>query len=71
MMHGVGLNQNQRNVATALNTFFNNGGALPPGFLGLFNLTGGNLANARRSRRGKPRPERKLTSQFLGLMLDP
>ena len=27
-----GLSINQRNVATALNSFFNNGGALPPGF---------------------------------------
>ena len=30
---GGTLGQNQQNVATAINTFFNNGGALPPGFL--------------------------------------
>ena len=28
-----GLSINQRNVATSLNTFFNNGGTLPPGFV--------------------------------------
>ena len=27
------LNQNQQNVANTLNNFFNNGGALPPGFV--------------------------------------
>src|SRR5262249_46319210 len=31
---------NQCNVANAINGFFNNGGALPPNFLALFNLTG-------------------------------
>src|SRR5262249_38262110 len=34
---------NQCNVANAINAFFNNGGALPPNFLALFNLTGANL----------------------------
>jgi hypothetical protein len=43
---GTGLGQNQRNLAGALNGFFNNGGALPPGFVSVFGLTGGNLANA-------------------------
>ena len=42
---GAGLNQNQQNVATAINGFFNNGGALPPNFVSVFGLTGGNLAN--------------------------
>src|SRR4029079_18090459 len=41
-----GLSINQRNVATSLNTFFNNGGTLPPGFVSVFAQTGGNLANA-------------------------
>src|SRR5262249_12536689 len=36
-----GLNQNQAAVAGALNTFFNNGGALPPNFVNVFGLTGG------------------------------
>ena len=41
-----GLSINQRNVATALDNFFNNGGTLPPGFLPIFGLTGSNLGNA-------------------------
>jgi uncharacterized protein with beta-barrel porin domain len=41
-----GLNGNQRNVANALNNFFNNGGTLPPAFVNVFGLTGGNLGNA-------------------------
>ena len=41
-----GLSINQRNVASALDNFFNNGGALPPGFLPIFGLTGSNLGNA-------------------------
>ena len=41
-----GLSVNQRNVATALDNFFNNGGALPPGFVSVFGLTGSNLGNA-------------------------
>ena len=43
---GANLNVNQQNVATALNTFFNTGGALPPNFVSIFGLTGGNLAHA-------------------------
>ena len=43
---GTPLNQNQQNVANALNNVFNSGGTLPPAFAGLFGLTGGNLANA-------------------------
>jgi T5SS/PEP-CTERM-associated repeat protein/autotransporter-associated beta strand protein len=43
---GAGLNQNQQNVANAINGFFNGGGTLPPGFGTLFGLTGGNLAAA-------------------------
>jgi hypothetical protein len=42
---GTALNQNQQNVATALNNFFNTGGALPQTFMNLFGLTGGALAN--------------------------
>ncbi|HKS65045.1 MAG TPA: autotransporter domain-containing protein [Xanthobacteraceae bacterium] len=40
------LNASQQNVAGAINTVFNAGGTLPPGFGGLFGLTGGALANA-------------------------
>ena len=35
-----------RDVADAVTTFFNDGGTLPPEFVTLFGLTGGNLANA-------------------------
>src|SRR5262249_22818669 len=50
----IGLNQNQRNVAGAINGFFNAGGALPPAFVNLFGLTGGNLANALTQLSGEP-----------------
>jgi len=43
---GGNLNQNQQNVATRLNNFFNNGGALPPGFVSVFGLSGSSLGNA-------------------------
>jgi hypothetical protein len=49
-----GFSINQCNVANAINAFFNNGGALPPNFLALFNLTGGNLANALTLLSGEP-----------------
>ena len=35
---GGGLNQNQQNVATAINNAFNNGGTLPPNFVNVFGL---------------------------------
>ncbi len=37
---------NQLNVANAIDNFFNNGGALPPTFVSLFGLSGGNLVSA-------------------------
>jgi autotransporter-associated beta strand protein len=49
-----GLSQNQRNVAGAINNFFNNGGALPPNFVSLFGLTGVNLATGSEGR-SRPR----------------
>jgi Passenger-associated-transport-repeat len=71
-----GFTINQCNVANAINAFFNNGGALPPNFLALFNLTGGNLANALTLLSGEPatgaqQPAFQLMNQFLGIMLDP
>ncbi len=71
-----GLNQNQRNVANALNNFFNGGGALPPNFVNVFGLTGGNLANALsrldgEAATGAERGAFQIMTQFLGLMLDP
>lgn len=73
---GVGLSQNQQNVAGAINNFFNTGGALPPGFLALFGLTGTNLANALTLLSGEPATGAQqgafqLMNQFLGVMLDP
>jgi autotransporter-associated beta strand protein len=71
-----GLNLNQTSVATALNNFFNSGGTLPPTFLNIFGLTGGNLANALTQLDGEDATGAEhgaiaLTNEFLGLMLDP
>jgi outer membrane autotransporter protein len=73
---GTGLNDNQQNVANAINDFFNGGGTLPPGFVNLFGLTGGNLANALpqlsgEAATGAQQGAFQLTHQFLGTMLDP
>jgi autotransporter-associated beta strand protein len=70
------LSSNQRNVANALNNFFNNGGTLPPGFVTIFGLTGSNLGNALSQLSGEAatggqQVAFQLTNQFLGLMLDP
>jgi hypothetical protein len=71
-----GLNQNQQNVANAINGFFNNGGTLPPNFLNIFDLTGGALGNALtqldgEAATGAERAVFQLTNEFLTLMLDP
>jgi autotransporter-associated beta strand protein len=71
-----GLSINQTNVAEALNAFFNNGGVLPAGFVSIFGLTGGNLANALtllsgESATGAQQASFQLANQFLGIMLDP
>ena len=71
-----GLNQNQVNVATAINGFFNNGGALPPNFASLFGLTGTNLATALSQLSGEAATAAQygafqLGNQFFSLMLDP
>jgi uncharacterized protein with beta-barrel porin domain len=42
----AGLSINQRNVAGAMNNFFNGGGTLPPAFVTVFGLTDGNLQSA-------------------------
>src|SRR5262249_29732881 len=67
---------NQLNVGHAIDNFFNNGGALPPAFLSLFNLTGRNLTTALDQLSGEPatgaqKVAFQLTNQFLDLMLDP
>jgi outer membrane autotransporter protein len=71
-----GLSENQRNVAGALNNFFNNGGTLPPNFVTIFGLTGGNLRTALsqlsgEAATGAQQAGFQLESQFLNLMLDP
>jgi outer membrane autotransporter protein len=71
-----GLSGNQPNVAGALNNFFNNGGTLPPSFLAIFGLTGGNLGNALtllsgEATTGAQQGAFQLMSQFLGIVLDP
>jgi hypothetical protein len=71
-----GLNQNQRNVANAINGFFNSGGALPPAFVNIFGLTGGALGTTLsqldgETATGGERAAFQLTNEFLTLMLDP
>jgi autotransporter-associated beta strand protein/T5SS/PEP-CTERM-associated repeat protein len=73
---GGGLSINQTNVATALDNFFNAGGALPPAFVSVFGLTGANLGNALSALSGEPATGAQqagfqIGNQFLGLMLDP
>src|SRR5262249_12092358 len=71
----AGLNVNQQNFANPLNGFFNSGGALPPAFVNIFGLTGGNLANALKLLSGETATGSQqvalLENQFLGIMLDP
>jgi outer membrane autotransporter protein len=64
------------NVGHAIDNVFNNGGALPPAFLSLFNLTGANLTTALDQLSGEPatgaqKVAFQMTDQFLGMMLDP
>jgi autotransporter-associated beta strand protein len=73
---GGSLNQNQQNVATAINNAFNSSGTLPANFANIFGLTGINLANALTQLDGEvgtgvERAAFQLTNQFLTLMLDP
>jgi autotransporter-associated beta strand protein len=73
---GTPLNVNQQNVANALNATFNNGGSLPPGFLALYGLSGGTLANSLTQLDGEIAVGAEYaafqqTNQFLNLMLDP
>ncbi len=70
------LTVNQLNVASAINNFFNAGGALPPAFVPLFGLTGSNLTRSLdqlhgEAATGAQKVGFQLTDQFLNLMLDP
>src|SRR5262249_47264845 len=67
---------NQFNVGHAIDNFFDNGGVLPPAFLSLFNLTGGNLTHALnqlsvRPAPGGPKAAVQHANPLLDLMLDP
>jgi autotransporter-associated beta strand protein len=70
------LTVNQLNVASAINNFFNAGGALPPTFVPLFGLTGSNLTRSLdqlhgEAATGAQKVGFQLTDQFFNLMLDP
>jgi uncharacterized protein with beta-barrel porin domain len=70
------LSGNQQNIAIGLNNFFNGGGTLPPNFLTIFGLSGGNLTAALSQLSGEAAPDSQqgafqLMNQFLGLMVDP
>ncbi|WP_441241336.1 autotransporter domain-containing protein [Tardiphaga sp. 768_D3_N2_1] len=73
---GGALGGTQQNVAGALNNFFNTGGALPPAFVALFGLTGGNLSSALSQVSGETATGSQQTTfsamnQFMGVMTDP
>ena len=70
------LNQNQQSVAAGINNYFNAGGALPPNFVSLFNLSGSNLANSLSQLSGEAATGGRIgavsmMNQFMGMMLDP
>jgi T5SS/PEP-CTERM-associated repeat protein len=72
----TGLGSNQQTIANVINHVFNNGGALPPGFLTLFGLTGANLGNALTQASGELGTGAQQTTfqamnQFMGVMTDP
>jgi autotransporter-associated beta strand protein len=71
----TGLSSTHLSVATAINNFFNDP-PLPPAFLPLFSLTGGDLTSALSQLSGEvatgaQQPAFQLTNQFLNIMLDP
>jgi outer membrane autotransporter protein len=66
----------EANIGHALDNAFNNGSALPPNFLAIFELTGSNLDRALdqlsgEAATGAQRVGFQLFDQFLNLMLDP
>jgi T5SS/PEP-CTERM-associated repeat protein len=73
---GASLPGNPQAVASTLNNFFNNGGALPPGFVALFGLTGSNLSAALSQASGETATGSQQTTfnamgMFVGLLTDP
>jgi len=74
--NGLPLAENPAAVANAISAFFNNGGTLPPAFVNLFFLAGGNLAGALtqltgEAATGAQQGAFQLVSEFLSLMVDP
>ena len=70
------LNQNQQNVATSLNNYFNNGGALPARFVEVFRLTGDSLRSALSQLSGETATQSAQAAfssvdYFINTMLDP
>ena len=70
------LTQNQQNVASALNSYFNQGGTLPSGFVKLFGLTGDPLRNALNQASGEYGASVSTSTfmawnSFFNLMFDP
>jgi autotransporter-associated beta strand protein len=73
---GTPLNQNEQNVANAIDHYFNTTGSLPSAFGNLFTLTGAPLQNALtqldgEDATGAERVAFQMTDQFLSLLLDP
>ena len=67
---------NEQNVTTALNGFFNNGGALPSAFLALYGLNGSALSSALSQASGEvgatsALPGTQMMNAFLSQMLNP
>ncbi|MBR1214240.1 autotransporter domain-containing protein [Bradyrhizobium sp. JYMT SZCCT0180] len=70
------FSQNQQNVASTLNNYFNNGGALPPGFVTVYGLTGSSLGNALtqlsgEAATGAQQGAFQLGNGYLSLLTDP
>jgi uncharacterized protein with beta-barrel porin domain len=75
-LQAIALNNNQRNVANALNNGFNTGGVLPASFLPVFGLAGGNLGTALSQLSGEAATGARhgafeMMTGFLGVMTDP
>jgi autotransporter-associated beta strand protein len=74
---GSSFSGNQQGVAGAVNNFFNNGGALPPGYVTLFGLNGGALGNALSQVSGEGSASGPTTSaysasnSFINAIIDP
>lgn len=70
------LGDNHQGIANTLNNFFNNGGTLPPNFLTVFELTGGNVSAALSQLSGEVGTGSQqiafnAMTQFLGVLTDP